>query len=432
MSDQCKQQLNFLITTWEGGGSVGPMLTLARKLRDAGHGVRVMSDACNRPETEALGLRFVPWTRAPSRADRSRESEIIRDWAADNPLQGIGQVIEEVFAGRAYAYAQDVIEELRREPADLVVTNDFLFGVMAGCESIGQPVAAMSCNIIVFPVDDAPIAGPGHDRPMSADEAEQAKAMVRAARGAFDCGLPALNTARALLGIPPLASLLDQLAYARVTLVAISKYFDMVREPVPSGYRYVGPQLDEVAWTRDLTPPSVGQTKPLILVSFSTTFQNHIGILQRVIDGLASLPVDVVVTLGPTIAPDELRAAPNCHLLASVPHGPLTREASLVVTHGGHGTLARAIMHDLPLLVVPLGRDQDGNAARVEAHGTGIMLSPTASAAQIHDAAMRLLSEPAFAAAAARLGEAVRLEADESDIVGEVERLCCRAWSMAI
>jgi len=55
------------------------------------------------------------------------------------------------------------------------------------------------------------------------------------------------------------------------------------------------------------------------------------------------------------------------------------------------------------------------------------MLPPAASAAQIRDAAIRLLSEPGFAAAAARLGEAVRSEADGSDIVGEIERLCCPA-----
>ena len=419
--------LNFLITTWEGGGSVGPMLTLARKLRDAGHGVRVMSDACNRRETEALNLRFVPWTRAPSRTDRSRQSEIIRDWAADNPLEGFRQAIEDLFAGPAYAYAEDVIEELRHEPADLVVTSDFLFGVLAGCESIGQPVAAMTCNSVVFPLDDAPVAGPTRDETMSAAEAAQAETMREAARAAFDCGLPALNAARARLGLGPLPSLLDQLSYATTILVAVSRYFDMVRNPIPSRYSYVGPQLDEVAWAEQLAVRPDERNRPLVVVSFSTTFQNHVGVLQRVIDGLASLPVDVIVTLGPAIERDELQPAQNCSLVASAQHGPLMRQASLVVTHGGHGTLARAMTHKLPLLVIPHGRDQDGNAARVEAHGAGIMLPPAASAAQIHDAAVRLLSEPAFAAAAARLAEAVTLEADESHIVGEIERLCSSA-----
>ncbi len=41
---------HFLFTTWEGGGSVTPALTVVRKLVARGHRVRVMSDRCNRPE----------------------------------------------------------------------------------------------------------------------------------------------------------------------------------------------------------------------------------------------------------------------------------------------------------------------------------------------------------------------------------------------
>ena len=149
----CKTPRKFLICTWEGGGSVGPKVTLARKLLAAGHSVRVMSDECNRPEAEAVGATFVPWTRAPNRTDRRRETEFFRDWAASNPAEGFREAIETVFAGPALAYAQDVIEELEREPADLVVSSDFLFGVMAGCEAIGQPLAAMACNSVLFPVE---------------------------------------------------------------------------------------------------------------------------------------------------------------------------------------------------------------------------------------------------------------------------------------
>lgn len=38
------------------------------------------------------------------------------------------------------------MKELRREAADLVVTNEALFGVMAGCESLGQRFATFSPN----------------------------------------------------------------------------------------------------------------------------------------------------------------------------------------------------------------------------------------------------------------------------------------------
>jgi len=33
--------------------------------------------------------------------------------------------------------------------------------------------------------------------------------------------------------------------------------------------------------------------------------------------------------------------------------------ADLVITHAGHGTLMRALSHGLPLVCLPMGRDQN-------------------------------------------------------------------------
>jgi UDP:flavonoid glycosyltransferase YjiC (YdhE family) len=46
-------------------------------------------------------------------------------------------------------------------------------------------------------------------------------------------------------------------------------------------------------------------------------------------------------------------------LLPSAPHDAVMKEVSIVVTHGGHGTASRALWHGLPLLVIPMGRDQN-------------------------------------------------------------------------
>src|SRR5690242_20704187 len=123
------EKMSYLFTTWEGGGNVTPMLEAVRKLLARGHRVRVMSEECNRPESEATGASFIAWRRAPNRADRSPESQGCRDWAAASPQEGLLHVIRDLWSGPALAYAQDVVEELRREPAELVVTCEALFGV---------------------------------------------------------------------------------------------------------------------------------------------------------------------------------------------------------------------------------------------------------------------------------------------------------------
>ena len=415
---------NFLIATWEGGGSVMPMLTVARKLADRGHRVRVMSDRCNRPEAEAAGAAFIPWTRAPSRPDRSRDSDTFRDWEVETPQEQIKRVLDRIWTGPALDFAEDVIEELRREPADLVVASEMLMGVMAGCEAIGQRFVAMTCNINLFPMPGVPPVGPGL-APAETPEEEAFHREVAAGNEAmFAAGLPALNAARRLLGLRPLGRLAEQMDAAEAVLLGTSAAFDFAPPALPEGISYVGPQLADPPWAAPWQSPwPADDVRPLILVGFSTTFQDHVAVLQAVIDGAAALPVRLLVTLGDTIAPEELAPAANCVLVHSAPHNDVMPETMLVITHGGHGTVTRALMHLKPLIVVPHGRDQNDNAARVTARGAGLMLPATATATDFRAAIQTVLAEPRYAESAKRLGERVAADVDNSPVADELERL---------
>jgi MGT family glycosyltransferase len=415
---------NFLLATWEGGGSVMPMLTVAKKLADRGHRVRVMSDRCNRPEAEMAGAAFIPWTRAPSRPDRSRESDTFRDWEADSPQEQIKLVLERVWAGPALDFAEDVVEELRREPADLVVTSEMLLGVMAGCEAIGQKFVALTCNINLFGTPGVPPVGPGLMPATTPGEAALHREVAAGNEALFATGLPMLNAARRLLGLRPLARLADQLGAAGALLLGTAEAFDFAPPVLPSHIRYVGPQLADPSWAAPWQSPwPADDVRPLVLVAFSTTFQDHVGVLQAVIDGAARLPVRLLVTLGDTIASEELVPAPNTALVHSAPHNAVMPEAALVVTHGGHGTVTRALMHRKPLLIVPHGRDQADNAARVTARGAGVTLPADSAGFEFRAAIEYMLAEPRYADAARALGERVAREVRNSPVVEELERL---------
>ena len=52
----------------------------------------------------------------------------------------------------------------------------------------------------------------------------------------------------------------------------------------------------------------------------SSTFQDQIGPLQRVIEALSALPVHGIVTTGPAIDASALNAVPNVTVLAHAPH----------------------------------------------------------------------------------------------------------------
>ena len=94
-------------------------------------------------------------------------------------------------------------------------------------------------------------------------------------------------------------------------------------------------------------------------------------------------------------------------VLAFGDHDRLLPECALVVSHGGLGTVLRALAHGVPLLILPLGRDQAFNASRVEALGAGIALPLDASPQRIHAALGALGSDASFRAAAVSARERI-------------------------
>ena len=157
-------------------------------------------------------------------------------------------------------------------------------------------------------------------------------------------------------------------------LVLTSQAFDFPAR-VPANVEYVGPQLEPAeptpAWASPWPPED---ERPLVVVGLSTTYQAHDPLLERIVAALATLPVRALVTTGGMEASvDATRQRPPRPLRA--PRQVLP-QAAAVVTHAGLGTVHAALAHGLPLVCLPIGRDQPDNAARVEWHGAGLRLSP--------------------------------------------------------
>jgi UDP:flavonoid glycosyltransferase YjiC (YdhE family) len=261
----------FLFTTFDGGGNVTPILSAVATLRARGHEVRVMSDDCTRPEIESAGARFIPWRTAPNKALRSREHDP-PDWQLSQ-LDGLRLMAEFFIGGLAAAYAQDTITELQREPADLVVNFDMLFGVMAACEARLQKLALLSTCISLFPIEGVPPFGSAIAPPQDEAESIALGEMTRHLQGVFDAGLPALNAARSHLGLKPLEHLMHQARAAQMRYIGTARAFDFPARALPSDMRYVGPLLRDPEWAQDWQSPwPETDTRPLIISGFSTSF----------------------------------------------------------------------------------------------------------------------------------------------------------------
>ena len=85
-------------------------------------------------------------------------------------------------------------------------------------------------------------------------------------------------------------------------------------------------------------------------------------------------------------------------------------EASVVVTHGGHGTVLKALAAGVPLVCVPMGRDQRDNTVRVLRIGAGMRISKKATPDQIAAAISEILDNPDYASAARRFAATLAWE----------------------
>ena len=161
-----------------------------------------------------------------------------------------------------------------------------------------------------------------------------------------------------------------------------------------------------------------------MLASLSSGFQGQVAVLNNIAAALASLPIRSIVTVGNAVDPGEVHVPDgpgDVRVVRSAPHHQILGDADAVVTHAGHGTAIKALAAGVPLLCLPMGRDQNDTAARVVHRGAGLRLKPTAVPDAISRALRRLLDEPQFAQAARTLATAIRSHDGCVDPVATIE-----------
>jgi UDP:flavonoid glycosyltransferase YjiC (YdhE family) len=410
---------DFLLASWGTLGNLSPILTAARKLRQNGHDVRVMADPAMRFEVEVSGFEFVTWRRAPTGT------------AADPvDVSDIQDFLRRAIFDPAALYAADIRDEIGRLPTDAVLVLDALFGAALGAEASGVPFAMLSPHVSLRPLPGMPPVTSGLSQPKTPEQRAEVDAANAEQAETINAFLPDLNRARADLGLFPLRDVFDLFDRANRLLLATSQAFDFQADSLPDNFRYIGPLLDVPNWSKALQTeawraPWLGRLggRPRALIACSTGAQGQRELFQRIIDAMETVEIDAIATAGPNVDIADIRAPNNVHLTRGAPHDLVMKNVSVVISQGGHGTTTRSLINGLPQLILPMGRDQDANAARVEAKGAGLRLPSTASEAEIAAAVNRLIGEPQFKLAAGLLGEAMKADIDRSGLVDEMEAI---------
>lgn len=150
----------------------------------------------------------------------------------------------------------------------------------------------------------------------------------------------------------------------------------------------LGPHWLEPTWhcvgpLMEPLPPRVEEReRPLVYVCLGTSFNTRKSVFEAAIEGLASEPVDVLVSTGDgIISPDDLAPLPsNVTVRDYVSTREALTRASAHITHGGCNSVHESLLAAVPMVLVPQAFDQFPLAGRVEGLGAGLVVEETPAA----------------------------------------------------
>jgi MGT family glycosyltransferase len=416
----------FLLATWDGGGVIPPELGLAAELVGRGHEVVVLSDDTVEQEATEAGATFTPWRRAPQARARDAERALIRDWEVKNPLAQVRQVGKLLFFGPASLHAADLSDAIGQCSPDVLIVDALLTGASAGAEHSGLPTAAVAPNVNMLRTPGVPPMGSGL-RPRGGRVGRVRDAALHRLNEVL-MGTGTLNETRRELGLAPVGSLEQSIRRADRVIFLTSAAFDFPpTRPDPQviygGIPTPPSEREHVAWT----PPWPPDGRPAVLLSLSTTYMRQEDLLQRLVDALGQVGCHALVTTGPGMRSRPLARVPsNVQVVESAPHGAVLPHVDLVITHGGHGTVVRALAGGVPVMVVPIGRDQPDNAARVLHHRVGVRASKRSSPEKLAAVVRRALADDALHENAREMAERLAPDIGAPTAVAALEDLAAR------
>jgi MGT family glycosyltransferase len=338
------RSLRAVVAAFGDAGHAFPAIALARALRARGHEVLVETWERWREAVEGEGLGFTA-------------AEEYRTFPPPPPGS------EGASAGDAARALVPMLEEWR---PDVVVSDILTLAPALAAEMVG--VRRVTLVPHVYPVHEAgmPFFAVGAQPPRTG----VGRALWRGALPVLTAGLrrgrDELNQTRAQVGLGPVEEFHGGIS-RKLCLVGTFPQLEYPRV-WPEWVRVVGPMTFEVPYEEVELPEGEG---PLVVVAPSTAQDPDGRLVRAALEALAEEPVRVLAT---TNRPGEpLPEAPgNAVVVEWLSYSQVMSLADVVVCHGGHGTVCRALGEGVPVVCCPAVGDMAENGVRVAWAGAGL------------------------------------------------------------
>jgi len=386
------------------------VLGLASELSENGYRITVLSEPCMKETIGSLGYNFIPFQRHFTRKDR--KEDLFRDW---NVSSIKSPVLEKIVFGPAEIVAEESLKAIGQTDAQLLIADCLLPTALIAAEASRIPGVLAFHMPEYFPAANRPPGmfglKPGNGRLTRFRD----RILTLLFNKKINGFLPGINAVRTELNLPPLDQTSNLVHGADLRLIQTLERFDFPMEPRPENIRYTGPVLHDPDWTSTWSNPWPAEDpRPLVVISLSSTFQNQYAVIQSAIDALRDQEIRGLVTLGPAVEKDRFVVPENVVVVDSAPHSRVFPLADLIITHAGHGTVMRALSQGLPMVCLPMGRDQNDNAIKVQHHECGLALSAKAKPKKIRNAVHQILADNSFKGAALSFQKDIRATEESS------------------
>ncbi len=354
-----------------GTGHLNPLAALARRLQQRGHSVVIFGIADVESRVKAAGIDFCQIGQ--SDYPLGTLEKLDHQLGEMTALQVLRFTMERE-KNSARMVLRDGPEAVRNANVDALLIDE---AEMANniAEYLGLPFVSLALIPPLVPDNRYPpfyFGWSGSQRWWARLRNEIAiRVLTRVAAPIFD-GVNEYRAAWGLkLGVP--ADGLSNLA--QITQLPRALEFDI--DPLPPHLYYTGPFVDARQRPSVDFPWDRLDGRPLVFASLGTLQNRSLDLFRKIAEACVGLNVQLVISLGGGLEPDRLGVfSGNPLVVRFAPQLEIVKRACVVITHAGINTVLESLAEGVPLVCIPLGNDQPGVAARVKAHGAGVVIPP--------------------------------------------------------
>ncbi len=408
-------------------------LPVVARLVERGHEVLWFASRRFHDDVAAVGATPVAYGETRD-YDGARLLEEFPHLAGLHGPRAIGRAYSDVFVGQAPHRVADLRAVVAATPVDALVADGLSYGVGLLGEALGIPTATLGDGPLVRAHGSTPAFGPGL-LPMRGPLSRLRNHAVRTAsrRWVFAQAQARYDALRHELGLAPDGrTVLEASVSPMLHLQACTPSFEYPVADLPPTVHWIGALRPDLP--QDWVPPWWWEevrtsSRPVVHVTQGSIRHDMAELVVPALRALADEDVLVVATTG-GVTPERVAQAlggplpGNARVSEFVPYDLLLPHVDVCVTNGGYTGVTTALHHGVPLVQAGSTEEKAEIGARVRWSGVGVRIRATRPRPwRLREAVREVLHDPAYAAAAMRMGVELRQHDAAREAAVLVERL---------